>query len=123
MPGALSPRQHLALRLLATGESACAAAEGAGVTPQTISEWRKQPLFRAALAAMLYEADREALDALYILRSKAIERLAGVLDVPEPGAVMKAIQLVLEKTERPYLAAVAARGASADPSSENPGPP
>ena len=75
----LSPKQQKAITLLASGTSKRETAEAVGVTPQTISEWHRNPDFQAARNAL----QRDQLDAarthLQALAKDAASTLSDVM--------------------------------------------
>ncbi len=78
---ALTPRQASVADLLATGSSVTAAAEVAGVTRQTASEWLNQNyVFRAELNRRRNELWREHSERLRSLIPKALEVLERQLE-------------------------------------------
>jgi hypothetical protein len=77
----LTPQQHLTVDLLATGANITTAAETAGVSRQTVSEWKNQHLgFQAALNAKRQELWEAMTDRLRNLLPKALDVVAAELD-------------------------------------------
>ena len=66
----LKPKQLEAATLLASGQTARKAAELAGCTPETISAWKRDPVFEALLNELKLDALNAARDGL---RAKAVE--------------------------------------------------
>ena len=93
----LEPRQRQAAVLLATGTLSKDVADTVGVTPQTISAWKRNPKFRATVAQLLSQAEVEALDALRAYLPRIVERLGKMIDSPDSSA-LKAAQLILRIT-------------------------
>ena len=58
---ALTPRQSVALRLLARGHGTTRAAQRFGVTRQTIARWKRDPGFAAELDRIVRQLDEAAL--------------------------------------------------------------
>jgi len=117
---ALSPKQELAVDLLATGATVTAAAEASGVTRQTASEWLNAHAgFRAALNRRRQELWAESTDRLRALLPKALDvlgdelagekrlaaavhvvRMAGLYGLPCPAGPTDPAELEAERTER-----------------------
>ena len=77
----LSPKQLLAVDLLATGVSVTAAAEACEISRQTASEWANHHhAFKAALNRRRQELWAESVDRARSLVPKALDVLAGELD-------------------------------------------
>ena len=73
----LSPRQELAVDLLATGASVTAAAEACGASRQTLSQWLNgHPGFRAALNRRRQELWTEVADRARSLVPRALDVLS-----------------------------------------------
>lgn len=78
---ALSPKQALAVDLLATGTTVTQAAEASGVTRQTVSEWlHGHSAFRAALNCRRQELWAESADRIRALLPKALDVLGDELE-------------------------------------------
>jgi hypothetical protein len=78
---ALSPKQLLAVDLLATGVSVTAAAEACAISRQTASEWtNRHHAFKAALNRRRQELWAESVDRARALVPKALDVLADELD-------------------------------------------
>ncbi len=58
----ITGKQRLSLPMLASGMTAVATANAVGVWPSTISEWRNQPHFVAALEKLREQSTREAME-------------------------------------------------------------
>ncbi|MDP9369274.1 MAG: hypothetical protein M3Q03_13535 [Chloroflexota bacterium] len=71
----LTPRQSKAVMALLSGFTVAQAAKEAGVTRQTVSEWRRLPHFKAALEA----AERDGLSDLSNLLGQLSRNAAVVL--------------------------------------------
>ncbi len=77
----LSPKQELAVDLLATGATVTATAETSGVTRQTVSEWlNAHSGFRAALNRRRQELWAESTDRIRALLPKALDVLGDELE-------------------------------------------
>ncbi|MGW7722190.1 hypothetical protein ACWGJ6_02380 [Streptomyces canus] len=70
-------RRVSALLHLAGGKSNRAAAEAAEVSPSTVADWKRDPVFASELAAVkaLYEADPRDTEAVLARLSEAEKRL------------------------------------------------
>lgn len=74
----LNEKQLLSIPLLVAGHRSCDVAKELGIAPQTISEWKKNPEYLAALNS----AKQECLDvALDKLRSVAGEAATGLIEL------------------------------------------
>jgi hypothetical protein len=77
----LSPKQLIAVDLLATGVSVTAAAEACEISRQTASEWANHNhAFKAAVNRRRQELWAESVDRARALVPKALDVLAGELD-------------------------------------------
>lgn len=83
-PRELTPAQDLALAALLAGQTQEAAAEAAGVTRQTVSEWaRRDSLFIATLNQRRQDLWAGHTDRLRGLVGKAVDVLETGLDSPD----------------------------------------
>ncbi len=98
----LNPRQRKAAQLLAAGLSRNEAAQRVGINPATLSLWRRIPAFNRQIERLLGGQDSEAIQVLYVLKLKAVERLATLLDDPNPNVCLRAVDLILQKTLSAY---------------------
>ena len=88
---ALTDRQTAALAALADGESVTAAAKRAGVSRQTVSEWKnRNPAFIAAFNGCTRDQMSQVHGRLVQLGPRAVEVLAGELDAGGDGATKAA---------------------------------
>lgn len=71
----LNANQIQAITMLASGSTAKAAAELVGVTPQTISEWRKDPVFEARLNELKWDSLYAARESLRCAAQSAADGL------------------------------------------------
>jgi hypothetical protein len=78
MTSASRPDKTTALLWLAAGKTNRVAAEAAGASPSTVSEWRKNPAFAEELAALTELYGRKPLDGTALLArlEEARDRLA-----------------------------------------------
>jgi len=79
----LSPKKLKAVALLAQGSTGVEAAKACNVTPQTISEWRRIPEFKAELDSMKMEVLESARDKLQSASCTAVQTL---VDLAESSA-------------------------------------
>ena len=92
----LSPDQAAALDLLLAGQSITATAAAVGVARETVSRWRNNdPAFQAAYNAALQSVYDAGQARLLEARSKAIDRLAALVDAKTPDIAIKAAALLL----------------------------
>jgi len=82
----LNPKQRNAARRLVDGESVRDVAEQLGMSPQTVRNWMKEPIFQATMSEIelsreMQVVDRRSLDALEILESAASDAAALCADV------------------------------------------
>lgn len=95
----LDPKQAKAAEIIAAGELKKVAAEKVGVTPQTISEWLKQPAFEAYVNGLKLAALEAARDRMQYLAGEAVRTIEALLGQEEPPATrLKAAQMVLDFT-------------------------
>jgi hypothetical protein len=92
----VKPAQERALAALLAGETVTKAAEAAGVSRQTCSEWiHKDAVFAAALEEARSEAWATARAKLESARGKAIDVLVGLLDEKPWSARLAAANALL----------------------------
>jgi len=94
---ALSGPQHKALTALAAGHLKKDAAAEAGVCPQAVSEWLKQPHFQAALESLRSELLSNAAIQLRAMTATAIYALRETLESGPPPARLRAAIYVLDR--------------------------
>ena len=92
----LSDEQQLAIPLVAAGEDAANVAKAAGVTPQMVYRWWRQPAFRAALNEHHERAAEATQDQLRALAGKAVEALAGGIADEDPKIRIQAAVHILK---------------------------
>lgn len=85
---ALTPDQIKAAALMATGASGAEIARAVGVRPETVSRWRRNPVFIGELQRLVLLASngtpRERVEALM---PRALDALQDVLTNTRPGAL------------------------------------
>ena len=94
---ALSGPQHKALMALAAGHLKKAAAAEAGVCPQAVSEWLRQPHFQAALESLRGELVSNATLQLRAMTATAIYALRETLESGPPPARLRAAMYVIDR--------------------------
>jgi hypothetical protein len=95
----LSIEQENAIEHLLRGQSDRAAAEAAGVSRQTVWEWRNHdPLFIAELNRQHFEMWQEARERLKSLANHALDVVELQLDSDDPKAALAAAKYVLQGT-------------------------
>ncbi len=87
----LTPQQQQALDLLLAGKTVTETAAAVDVARETVSRWKhKEPGFVAAYNQGLLSAWETSHKRLLDARTKAIDKLAGLLDEEDPQTVLKA---------------------------------
>jgi hypothetical protein len=95
----LSIEQENAVEHLLQGRSDRAAAEAAGVSRQTVWEWRNNdPLFIAELNRQRFEMWQEARERLKSLANRALDVVELQLDSGDPKSALAAAKYVLQGT-------------------------
>ncbi len=97
MPMKLTPKQIEIANLLASGQSGRGACEIVGVDQTTLVRWKRQIEFSKYYDNLLVEAELDANDALRSLRTLAVERIADLIQSPNPSIALKASEAVLER--------------------------
>ena len=80
----LAPNRAKAAELIVAGELKKVVAEKVGVSPQTISEWQKQPTFQAYLNQLKLAALEGARDQMQRLAKKAVLTIEDLMGQEEP---------------------------------------
>lgn len=96
---ALSANQANAVQLIALGWTRIRVANHLGIDPGTLSRWRRMPLFQQKLGKLLEQSERECVDSFRAIKSIAVERLGALLNSPNQTVALKAIELVISKTD------------------------
>ena len=76
---ALSEKQTLAAQMLCGGARSKDVAAAVGVTPETISHWKRDPVFRGFANSLRNDAHLAARDALRTLGISAVSTLAELM--------------------------------------------
>ena len=76
----LTPRQKIAIELLAHGASRTEVAEKIGCDAKTVQRWQKLPVFCEALQVESCAVVKETARQMKALQSKALEKLALLMD-------------------------------------------
>lgn len=98
----LNIKQRLAARLLASGTTREQTAKHVGVDPTTISKWRKNPAFEVHINTLLTQHEQEATQTMQALKLKAVERLAELVQAKSPAIALRAVETILNRTQRSY---------------------
>ena len=91
----LSAQQWQAIALLVAGKKGVDVAQGIGVTPETVSRWRGNPLFAAAFNCELRDTYAATIGAVRGLKEDAIEALRQCLYSEDDKTRMSAALAVL----------------------------
>jgi hypothetical protein len=95
----LSIEQENALEFLLQGQSDRAVAEAAGVSRQTVWEWRnRNPVFIAELNRRRFELWDEAQERMKSLANRALDVVELQLDSGDPKAALAAAKYILQGT-------------------------
>lgn len=87
----LPAKQNLAVALLASGKKGCEVASELKVTPQTISEWKRQPEFVAELNKLQMEGIRAARTKIQQSATEAVDALLEIAkEAPNPDTRRRA---------------------------------
>ena len=93
----LAPNQVKAAELIAAGVLKKTAAQEAGVTPQTVSTWLKEPAFQAYLNGLKRAALERTRDRMQFLAGEAVRTIEAMLEQEEhPSARLRAAKMVLD---------------------------
>ncbi len=92
----LKPSQLKAAALLAAGTSCQDTAQQCGVTPETISHWKRDPNFRAHLSQLKRDAVESARERLRNLNAKAVGVLEELLASSSDSIRIRAAQYILD---------------------------
>lgn len=95
MDGLTGPQRE-AVPMLAVGTRGIDVAESVGVTPETVSRWMKQKVFRAAVARAVADMDHEATGYLRELTMHALGVLEELLKAGDPAVRSKAAIAILQ---------------------------
>lgn len=85
--GDLKPKQEQAAILLVSGMSGKETAESVGVTPETVSQWKKDPYFEAFTNQLRLETIESSREKLRFLSGKALKRLEHLIDNSESETI------------------------------------
>lgn len=95
----LTPKQRIAVQLIAMGWSRGRVATQLKVDPATVSHWRRTAIFQAELEAAIVRGEQECVQTLRALKAAAVERLADLMESPQPSAALKAVEIVLARQD------------------------
>lgn len=106
----LSPRQVLAVQMLAQGRRGIEVAKALNLTEETVSRWRQRPEFQALMRDLLQETIETTRLGMVSLSAESIEHLRGLVRSFNDQTALKAISLVLGKVG-PVLGVIGAEAA------------
>ncbi len=95
----LSPKQASAVQLIAMGWTRKRIAAQVGIDPGTLSRWRGQHAFQQEVQKLLARAERDVAESFRALKLKAVEQLSVLLDSPNQTVALRAIEMVLARTD------------------------
>jgi len=106
---ALNPAKERFSLLIAQGETQASAIRKIGRTPQTATQWMKEPEIKARITEFQTDITSEAIN---MLRGAALDNTAIILDIAKNGGEvgqvnsrLKAAMWALEKVIKPSVAA------------------
>lgn len=91
----LTPQQWQAIGLLVSGRRQVDIAEELDIAPETLSRWKAQPVFAAALNLALRESYAATLGELRDARSEAVGVLRGLLESEDERTKLAAAKSIL----------------------------
>jgi len=97
----LTPQHHKAIELLASGTNVKSVAKELGIAPETVSRWRGDFDFQAALNTLLHESQSATRERLRHLSSVALDTVEEILtdcEAPHKDRLQAAFK-VLELTK------------------------
>jgi hypothetical protein len=94
--GRLTPRQHLALPVIAAEPTVDGAAEKIGVTRKTIYEWLKQEAFKKAVEEARKDFVESAFRTMWLSAKKAAEEIVYRLGDYDPKVSLRAAEDIIE---------------------------
>lgn len=92
----LTDKQSLAAQALAAGAMCKEAAKLVGVTPESISAWKRSAVFVAYLNECRYQRQDAAMHRLRSMSGKAVEVIEKLMGSPSEQMQFKAAAAVLE---------------------------
>lgn len=92
----LSPKQLRVVDMLATGCAVKDAAEDVGVRPETVSRWKQEPAFQAAVDERISAAQEEIHRWLLDLTEKSMMVIDDTLSFGSPAMKLRAAFKVLD---------------------------
>lgn len=97
-PTVLSPKQLLAVQLIAQGLTRKRVASQLEMDPGTLSRWRRHTTFKHELAMLLEQSETDCIETFRATKLLAVERLTALVNSPNPTVALKAVDLVLQRT-------------------------
>jgi transposase-like protein len=95
----LSAKQANAVQLIALGWTRNRVATQLAIDPGTLSRWRRQPAFKQEVAKLLDQAERDSVESFRAIKLKAVERLSVLVDSLHPKIALRAIEMVMSRTD------------------------
>lgn len=95
----LTERQRALARHLASGMTGVAACKLTKTNEVTLYRWRKMPHFQSYLNELIEAFERDAMQSLHSLRSKAVARLGDILQSSHEGTALRAAESILTRTD------------------------
>lgn len=92
----LSPKQGQAVVLLAMGKACKDVAASLGVTPETISRWKREPHFLAGLNQLRHDLFDTARDQLLFAAPEAVTAVKQLLNSANQQMKLEAAKLILK---------------------------
>lgn len=96
---AISAKQANAVQLIALGWTRNRVATQLGIDPGTLSRWRRQPAFQQEVSKLLDQAERDSVESFRAIKLKAVERLSVLVDSPNQTVALRAIEMVMSRTD------------------------
>ena len=91
----LSPKQTMAIPIVAASPSITAGAKASGVGRSTLNRWMQDPAFRAELERSRQSAAELAYSEIQALSLKSVDALAALLQDPNPNVRVAAVRTSL----------------------------
>lgn len=96
----LTPKQVKAIPLMAQGKLGVDVAKEIGVTPQTISEWKKSEVFNKAVDSFRSNSLKEAEKVLSSLSLKSVNVLGEILETSSNDSIrLKVAIFIIDKLD------------------------
>ncbi len=99
-PETLTRKQEQAVAALLLERTIAAAAERAGISERTLSNWMRQDSFAAAYKAARREVRDQAVQSLQRSMGEAVEVMLGLLQSEDEAIQYRAAEFILERVEQ-----------------------